>query len=310
MLHGATGKELPVIYTVTLNPALDYLLWAPPIREGRTNRSEREEIHFGGKGINVSLVLRALGQETCALGFVGGFTGEALKAALEKEGVLCRFVALEGGMTRINVKLKTDVETEINARGPEVSSRELEALLAEIDQIGAGDTLVLAGSVPGTLPGDVYCRILDRLSGKDVRVAVDAEGDVLRNTLRYRPFLIKPNRDELSLLAGRELRGEKEILAAAKDLQGRGARNVLVSLGGEGAILLAEDGKVHTARPHAIVPVNTVGAGDSMVAGFLAGCDRGPEYALRLGNAAGAACASALHLAQKEDVFRLLGEDT
>ena len=160
--------------------------------------------------------------------------------------------------------------------------------------------------MPGVLPDDVYCRILDRLSGKEVRVAVDAEGDVLRNTLRYRPFLIKPNRDELSALVGRELREEKDILAAAKDLQERGARNVLVSLGGEGAILLAEDGKVHTARPHTIAPVNTVGAGDSMVAGFLAGCARGPEYALRLGNAAGAATAASLCLATKEEILRLM----
>lgn len=298
-----------MIYTVTFNPALDYLMWAPPIREGKTNRSEREEIQFGGKGINVSLVLRALGQETCALGFVGGFTGQALKAALEREGVLCRFVTLEKGITRINVKLKTDAETEINAKGPEIAPRELSALFLELDRLGEGDTLVLAGSVPGTVPKDVYCRILQKIGGRGVRAVVDAEGDALFAALLYRPFLIKPNQDELSALVGRELRGREEIVNAARFLQEKGAENVLVSLGAEGAILLAADGAVYTARPHAVTPVNSVGAGDSMVAGFLAGYERGAEYALRLGNAAGAATAASLRLATKEEILRLMGED-
>ena len=299
-----------MIYTVTFNPALDYLMWAPPIREGRTNRSEREEIHFGGKGINVSLVLRALGEETTALGFVGGFTGQALKDALEREGVLCRFVTLEKGMTRINVKLKTDRETEINAKGPEVSLGELSAFFRELDRLKTGDTLVLAGSIPAAVPRDVYCRILQRVREKEIRTVVDAEGDALLSALRYRPFLVKPNRDELSALVGRELEGRKEIEEAARFLQRQGARNVLVSLGAEGALLLTEGGEVFFARPHAIGPVNSVGAGDSMVAGFLSGWERGPEYALRLGNAAGAATAAALHLAEKEEILRLVGEET
>ena len=297
-----------MIYTVTFNPALDYLMWAPPIKEGKTNRSVREEIHYGGKGVNVSLVLRALGAETAALGFVAGFTGAALREALEAEGVLCRFVTLKAGMTRINVKLKTDAETEINARGPEVSPEELDALFAEVDRIGEGDTIVLAGSVPGTVPHDVYCRMLERLSGKNVRAVVDAEGDVLLSTLAYRPFLIKPNKDELSALVGRELQTEEDVVSSARLLQEKGAKNVLVSLGAEGAILLAEDGSVYTVSPHAITPVNSVGAGDSMVAGFLAGYEKGPEYALKLGNAAGAATAATLHLATGEDVSRLLAQ--
>ncbi|MBE6594396.1 MAG: 1-phosphofructokinase [Ruminococcaceae bacterium] len=296
-----------MIYTVTLNPAVDYVVHLPAFAEGATNRATGEEIYFGGKGINVSLVLRELGVTSTALGFVAGFTGDALEAHLAAAGVQTDFLRLPEGFTRINVKVKSGGrESEINGKGPAVPLEMVEVLLEKLDRLEEGDTLVLAGSVPGTLPSNIYERMLAHLSGRGVRFVVDAEGALLRATLGYRPFLIKPNRRELSGLVGRTLSNDGELAAAARELQAAGAQNVLVSLGGEGALLLDAEGTVHRAPAVGGAAVNTVGAGDSMVAGFLAGISRGYDRALRLGLAAGGATAGLPGLAGRADILALL----
>ena len=295
-----------MIYTLTLNPALDYAVYLPAFAEGKTNRSVSEQLDFGGKGINVSYILHQLGVPTVALGFVAGFTGKALCAMLEGEGIPCEFITLDRGMTRINVKIKSEKESEINAQGPDISPEALEKLCARLDCLAAGDTLLLAGSVPASLPKDIYENILARLEGKGIRYAVDAEGQLLLNVLKYRPYLIKPNRAELCGLAGRELTDDADIERAARELQALGAQNVLVSLGKEGALLLDETGFAHRAPAVGGKPVNTVGAGDSMVAGFLAGASLGYDYALRLGLAAGGATATSPTLATKKEIEALM----
>ena len=299
-----------MIYTVTFNPAIDYVLRLPALREGETNRAASAEIHFGGKGINVSRVLAALGVESTALGFVAGFTGEALRSRLTEEGIATHLIPLPEGNTRINVKLKTPdgqaSETEINAPGPAIPADSVEALYRKLDTLTEGDTLVLAGSIPPTLPRDTYRRILSCLAGRGIRFVVDAEGGLLTDTLPFAPFLIKPNRAELEGIMGYALTTDTELRKAAAHLRELGARNILISLGGEGALLLDEDGGFHRKSAPAVTAVNTVGAGDSMVAGFLAGVRGGYEYALRLGIAAGSATASSEGLATKEAVEALL----
>ena len=295
-----------MIYTLTLNPALDYAVYLPAFAEGKTNRSAREQLDFGGKGINVSYVLHQLGVPTVALGFVAGFTGEALRQMLENEGIPCEFIRLVRGMTRINVKIKSERESEINAQGPDIPEDALEALYARLDLLGENDTLLLAGSVPASLPKDIYESMLARLDGRGIRYAVDAEGALLLNVLKFRPYLIKPNRAELCGLVGRELADDADVERAARELQAMGARNVLVSLGGDGALRVDEEGVAHRAPAVGGKPVNTVGAGDSMVAGFLAGAPLGYDYALRLGLAAGGATATSAGLATKKEIEALL----
>lgn len=295
-----------MIYTVTFNPAIDYLLWTENFTPGITNRATREELQFGGKGINVSTVLSRLGEATTALGFVAGFTGDALEVALRQDGVNTDLIRLSQGHTRINVKLKGECETEINAVGPVIDGAALKTLFRKLDGLQAGDTLVLAGSVPAGLPADIYERILQALQGRQLRCVVDTAGELLRRVLPYRPFLIKPNRQELEELMGASLPDDGAVAEAARALQRQGAVNVLVSLGKEGALLLDEQGRVHRQPALGGRPVNTVGAGDSMVAGFLAGVSQGYAYALRLGAAAGGATACSLGLAQKEDVLALM----
>ncbi len=295
-----------MIYTVTFNPALDYYMYADNIKEGQTNRSKREEIIFGGKGINVSVVLSRLGADTAALGFIGGFTGQALKKAIEAEGIKAEFVELKKGMTRINVKIKGKDETEINAAGPEISKAELEEFYLLLDKIEGGDTLVLSGSVPPSLPQNIYSDIMQHLSGKNIRFVVDAAGSLLVAALKFGPYLIKPNLAELEEITGRPLKTDEDIIAAARELQRKGAKNVLVSLGGEGALLFSENGEVHRATAAKGEVINTVGSGDSMVAGFLFGADKGYDYALRLGSAAGSATAFSMSLATKEQIMKIL----
>lgn len=295
-----------MIYTVTFNPALDYAMHIDALCEGETNRSSGEYIQFGGKGINVAVVLSRLGVPTTALGFVAGFTGDALETAVKAEGVCTDFIHLESGLTRINVKLKGEKETEINAGGPVIDGDALSVLYQQLDKLKVGDTLVLAGSVPKSLPADIYAQILRRLQGREIRFVVDATDKVLKATLPYAPFLIKPNLRELEELCGRPLSDTNAVVAAAKELQAAGAQNVLVSLGKDGALLLDANGETHTVAAHKGTPVNTVGAGDSMVAGFLAGVDKGYAYALALGNAAGGATAFAAGLAQKEQIDTLM----
>lgn len=297
-----------MIYTVTLNPALDYYVYLADFAEGKTNRAQREELLFGGKGINVSAVLSALGEPTVALGFVAGATGAALCAALTARGVAHELVTLPKGQTRINIKIKAGKESEINAAGPDVPRESLLALLDKLSSLKKGDTLVLAGSVPRTVPRDIYEQMILRVLDRDVRVVVDAERELLLRALPYRPFLIKPNLDELSDIAGKPLTTDGEIADAARALQAGGAQNVLVSLGGKGALLLDEHGKVHRAPAVGGAPVNTVGAGDSMVAGFLCGVPKGYAHALRLGTAAGGATATSVGLATAEEILALLRE--
>jgi len=295
-----------MIYTVTFNPAIDYVIRVDQFKEGITNRSLEEEIFFGGKGINVSTVLANLGAETTVLGFIAGFTGEELNNGVEKSGVKTDFIRLKNGMTRINVKLKSERETEINAQGPDITIEEIEQLLKKLDRLKKGDTLVLAGSVPNSLPQDIYEKILARLQGKDIRFVVDATKELLLNVLKYKPFLIKPNKDELEEIFGENMDSDEKVAVAAFKLKEQGAVNVLVSLGKDGAILVDEFGKIHKQPALGGKPVNTVGAGDSMVAGFIVGAEKDYEYALLLGSAAGGATACSKGIADKEKIISLL----
>ena len=297
-----------MIYTVTFNPSLDYLVWVKDLQMGETNRSSAEEIYPGGKGINVSIVLHNLGMESVALGFCAGFTGEAIVSGAESLGCKTDFIRLNDGLSRINIKLKADEETEINGQGPDISPAALDALFEKLDKLKAGDVLVLAGSIPNTLPADSYERILGRLEGKGVLTGVDATGTLLKNVLHYHPFLIKPNKSELGGLFGVEIRSKDEIAQYARELQKLGARNVLVSMAGEGAWMLTETGEIYSCEAPKGKVKNSVGAGDSMVAGFLTGYLRGGNYreAFRMGVATGSASAFSQGLASAETVQEVL----
>ena len=297
-----------MVYTVTFNPALDYIVRVRDFRTGETNRTESDELQWGGKGINVSTVLRNLGVDNVALGFLAGFTGRALEQGLRDVGIRTDFIWLEEGLTRINVKIKAEEETEINGAGPAIPPAALEALFGRLDRLRSGDVLVLAGSIPASLPDDIYQKILAHLADREILTAVDATGKLLRAVLPYRPFLIKPNRAELGELFGKTLSSDAEIEECARRLQEEGARNVLVSMAGDGSLLLDETGAVHRLGVPKGTVRNSVGAGDSMVAGFLAGWLERRDYAgaHRLGTAAGAATAFSEGLAAKEQVLALL----
>lgn len=298
-----------MIYTVTFNPAIDYVVHVNELNTGKTNRSTSEQMYAGGKGINVSIVLAELGIGSRALGFVAGFTGKAIEDGIAARGVKTDFVHLENGCSRINVKIKSKEETEINGQGPDIPESAIEQLYGKLDTLRGGDTLVLAGSVPGTLPHDIYERILERLSGKDLRIVVDAAGELLLNVLKYKPFLIKPNKDELGELFDTKIENDDEVIGYARKLQESGAANVLVSMAEDGAILLDEHGAVHKCGVCRGTVKNSVGAGDSMVAGFIAGSENGDyEYALKLGSAAGGATAFSDGLAKKDEIFALLDQ--
>lgn len=297
-----------MIYTVTFNPAIDYVVHADDMQVGAVNRSRQEEVYFGGKGINVSVVLHELGLASKALGFVAGFTGEAIEQGLRADGIETDFIHLEKGFSRINVKIKSGEETELNGQGPEIPEDKLRQLFDQLEQVQDGDTIILAGSIPASLPADVYEQILRHLSGKQVRVVVDATRDLLVNVLKYKPFLIKPNNFELGEIFGVPLKDDvDEIVHYAGKLQEMGARNVLVSMAGDGAVLLDENGGVHACGVCKGTVKNSVGAGDSMVAGFVAGCETGDyDYALKLGTATGGATAFSEGLAKKELIAELL----
>lgn len=298
-----------MIYTVTFNPAIDYVIHTDDLMVGLTNRSKSEEIYFGGKGINVSIVLGELGLKSKALGFIAGFTGQALAEGIEKMGVDADFVVLKEGTTRINVKIKASAETEINCQGPAISDEALKELFDKLGKIVDGDTLILAGSIPKTLPDDIYEKILSYLSDRQIKIVVDATKDLLLNVLKYKPFLIKPNNFELGEMFGVELKTNDEIVSYAKKLQEMGARNVLISMAGDGAILVDENGVVHSCGVCKGTVKNSVGAGDSMVAGFVAGSMDGDyEYALKLGTATGGATAFSDGLAEKSKIFELLNQ--
>ena len=296
--------------TVTFNPAIDYVVRLDrELLVGDVNRAKGEDCVLGGKGINVSGVLAQLGCESVALGFVAGETGAWLERGLAEQGLKTDFVRLAQGMTRINVKIKAGQETELNGAGPDIPEDAMQALEEKLDRLQQDDILVLAGSIPASLAQTTYERILARLEGRGVRAVVDATRDLLVNVLRYRPFLIKPNNHELSEITGVKLTTDREIAAAAKMMQDKGARNVLVSMAGDGALLLDEQGGVHRIGCPKGKVVNSVGAGDSMVAGFVAGYQQsGGDYeaALRLGTACGSATAFSLGLATKADIDKLL----
>ena len=298
-----------MIYTVTFNPAIDYVVHLNgSFKLGGINRNAFEDFQFGGKGINVSNVLRTLGIDTAALGFVAGFIGDGLENGLRDMGLKTDFIHVKEGMTRVNVKIKADEETELNGIGPVITDSDMDKLIEKLDKITADDVLVFSGSIPKCLPGDTYEKLMARLDGRGIPIAVDAEKDLLVNVLKYHPFLIKPNNHELGAIFGKVLKTDEEIAECAKKLQEMGARNVLISMAGDGAMLLDEKGGVHRIGCPKGKVQNSVGAGDSMVAGFLAGyMQTGDyEYALKLGTATGSATAFSIGLASKPLIDELL----
>ena len=297
------GKD-EMIYTVTFNPSLDYIVSVDDFKLGLTNRTSSELMLPGGKGINVSTVLMNLGIGNTALGFTAGFVGEEIIRRLQEMGVKSDFIQIEEGVSRINVKLKSIDGTEINGAGPVISKDKVEELMKKLDMLGEGDVLFLAGSIPSSMPDDMYEQIMARLEGKGVMIVVDATKDLLLNVLKYHPFLIKPNNHELGEIFGVELKIREEVAPYAKKLQEKVARHVLISMAGEGAVLVAENGEVFDEPAPKGTLVNGVGAGDSMVAGFMAGWMEKQEYehAFHMGIAAGSASAFSENLATEEEI--------
>lgn len=299
-----------MIYTVTLNPSLDYIVRTKRFSAGEINRTESEAIYPGGKGVNVSIVLKNLGISSKILGFCAGFSGKEICRMLEQYGCDCDFVSAKTGFSRINIKIKADVESELNGRGPTLSELETAQFFSKLDGLQSGDILVLAGSIPTPLPADIYEQILKRLSKKGVQFVIDTSGESLMRTLDYQPFLIKPNHHELGALFDTTISSQEEALFHAKKLQKCGARNVLVSLAGMGAVLLDETGAVYQSEAPKGAVVNSVGAGDSMVAGFLAGYLKTRQYetAFYTGIAVGSATAFTEWLAKKNEIMTLLNK--
>lgn len=299
-----------MIYTLTLNPAIDHVVFLSELKRGELNRANAQSIVFGGKGINVSVMLNELGIRTCALGFIAGFTGRAIGEGLAQGGIPTDFICLKDGITRINIKLKCGDETEINSDGPEISEDDIGELFLKFKGICAGDHLVLSGSVPKSVPEDIYERIMAKLGGRGINFTVDTGGKRLKSALKYHPFLIKPNADELGEIFEDAPKSRNEVEQAASELREMGAKNVLVSMGQDGSILAAQDGKVyHMGVAHGELK-NSVGAGDSMVAGFLTGYiqTRNVAYAQLLGTAAGGATAFCEGIAKRQDVMKMVEE--
>lgn len=297
-----------MIYTVTFNPALDYVMNLKELQYKDINRTESEQLYYGGKGINVSVILSRLKVDNVALGFLAGFSGRKIEEMLNAENIKNDFVYLKKGYTRINVKIKADEDYDINAQGPDIETDELNALFDKLENLKDGDFLVLAGSIPKSLPDDVYEEILAKLQNKGINYAVDATGDLLLNVLKYKPFFIKPNHHELGDIFGVEVKTEEEIAYYAKKLQEMGAKNVLVSRSKDGATLVDEFGEVHSMGNVPGKVLNPVGCGDSMVAGFVAGYSKTHDYhyALKLGSACGNATAFCPGLADKETIDKML----
>jgi len=295
-----------MIYTLTLNPALDFAVYTDKIHLGSINRADESNILCGGKGINVSYVLNNLGDDTTALGFIAGFTGNELERILKAQGIICDFITLKSGYTRINIKLKEQLETDINTLGPDIDTASLSMLFKKVSSLKSGDTLCLCGNAPSALGEEIYADIIKN-TPSGVRIVVDAEKEFLLNTLPLKPFLIKPNFDELCALFNTTPKCDEEIVSLAKTLCDKGAENVLVSLGGDGAILVTKSGDSYRAKAPNGTAINTVGAGDSAVAGFIHGYKSGDiENALRFAVAAGSASAFSKNLATPKEINELL----
>ncbi len=300
-----------MIYTVTLNPSIDYVVNMEQLVEGMVNRVSTEHFYAGGKGINVSQILNQHGISNRALGFISGFTGNFIEGSLKEKGIDTDFIRLSGGYSRINMKIKTMTdETEINGMGPHIPKTEIDKLYRQLDLLTADDTLVLAGSIPATLPDDFYEKVMEHVRDRGVKVVVDATKNLLLNVLTYRPFLIKPNHHEIAEMFGVTISTTEDLLQYGNRLKDMGARNVLISMGGDGAILLAENGEVYRSNVPKGVVKNSVGAGDSMVAGFIAGYEKTQcyEQALRLGAASGSATAFSSDVATAEEILALVKE--
>ena len=297
-----------MIYTVTFNPAIDYIVSVDDLRIGSVNRVCKEQILPGGKGINVSIVLKNLGYDNTALGFLSGFTGETIEAMLKNCDCNTDFIKLSDGMSRINVKIKGKAETEINGMGPDITQNDIAKLYEKLDNLVAGDILVLAGSIPNTISDSIYMNIMEYLQNRNIKIVVDATNDLLLNVLKYKPFLVKPNNHELEEIFDVEIKSKDEALIYARKIKEMGAQNVLVSMAADGALLIDENDIVYKSEAPKGMLVNSVGAGDSMVAGFIAGYleNNSYEYALKMGVAAGSASAFSKYLATKKEVLRLL----
>ncbi len=297
-----------MIYTVTFNPSLDYIVSVNHFKPGEVNRTVAELMFPGGKGINVSMVLKNLGYDSVALGFMAGFTGNEIVRLLEEKRINSDFISVASGMSRINVKLRSDEESEINGMGPEIGKADIQKLYSQLDRLKEGDVLVLAGSIPSVMPESMYMDIMRYLSGRGIDIIVDATKDLLFNVLEYHPFLIKPNNHELGEIFGVKIRTKDDVIPYARKMQEKGARNVLVSMAGEGALLVTEEGRVYESMPPKGEVKNSVGAGDSMVAGFLAGYLSSHDYeqAFYMGLCTGSASAFSDNLATKPEVEALL----
>lgn len=303
-----TAEVKEMIYTVTFNPSLDYIVTVDHFVAGQINRTADELIYPGGKGINVSIVLRNLGFDNTALGFMAGFTGKEIQRMLEEMGVRTDFIHVANGTSRINLKMRSDQETEINGRGPVICNADIAKLYRQLDRLQEGDVLALSGSIPSSMPETIYMDIMKYLDGRGIAIAVDATKDLLVKVLPYHPFVIKPNNHELGEIFHTEIKTKDEVAHYARKLQEQGARNVLVSMAGDGAVLVTETGEEYRASAPKGTLRNSVGAGDSMVAGFLAGYLRNRDYreAFRMGVCTGSASAFSDALAKKEEVEALL----
>ena len=299
-----------MIYTITFNPALDYISQVNNFEVGKINRTQTEKILPGGKGLNVSTVLRNLGIESTALGFIAGFTGEELKRNIEQRGIKTDFIKVEKGITRINVKISSKEETALNGNGPEITEEDINKLLEKIQKITEEDMVILAGNIPRCINNDIYEIICKTLEKNNVTFVVDATKELLMNVLKYKPFLIKPNKEELEETFKEKIETKEEIIVHAKKLQQIGAQNVLISLGGDGAILVTTEGKEYYSKAPKGKVLNTVGAGDSMVAGFIAGYEQSGDFeqAFKMGIATGSASSFSMNLATAEEVANLLKE--
>ena len=297
-----------MIYTITFNPALDYITQVENFKIGKINRTKAEKILPGGKGLNVSIVLNNLKIKNTAIAFIGGFTGEELKNKIENYGIGTDFIKVTDGITRINIKINSDEETAINGQGPQIMEKEIKELLEKIDKMKNNDIVVISGNIPNGVPKTIYETICEKLAKKEILYIVDATRELLINVLRYKPFLIKPNKEEIEETFNVKLNNIEEIKTYARKLQEMGAQNVLVSLGGEGALLISKDKKEYYSKAPKGKVINTVGAGDSMVAGFLTGFLKTNKYenAFKMGIATGSASAFSENLATEEDVEKIL----